>query len=42
MLHDWKMNAYIVSVGNTEGKRQLGRHKYIFEDNTKMDTRGIK
>jgi hypothetical protein len=30
-------NAYKISVRNLEGKRQLGRCRYTWEDNTKVD-----
>jgi hypothetical protein len=36
-----KMNAYRVLVVRTEGKRLLGRPGYRWEDNIKMDLRGI-
>jgi hypothetical protein len=29
--------VYLVSVGKPEGKKPLGRHKYRWEDNNKMD-----
>jgi hypothetical protein len=31
-----------VAVGNSEGMRPLGRHKYRWEDNIKVDIREIK
>jgi hypothetical protein len=34
-------NAYKILVGNPEEKRPLGRHKYSWEDNIKMDIREI-
>jgi hypothetical protein len=34
-----KMNAYRVLVGKPEGKRPLGRIRYRWEDNIKMDLR---
>jgi hypothetical protein len=36
-----KRIAYIVLVGKLEGKRQLGRHRRIWEDNIKMYLREI-
>jgi hypothetical protein len=33
--------VYRVSVGRTEGKRPLGRSRYRWEDNIKMDLREI-
>jgi hypothetical protein len=32
-----RRGAYRVLVGRPEGKRTLGRHKYRWEDNIKMD-----
>jgi hypothetical protein len=34
-----KMNEYRISVGKTEGRRLLGRHRRRWEDNIKMDLR---
>jgi hypothetical protein len=36
-----KRNAYRILVGKPEGKRPLGRPRYRWEDNIKMDLRGI-
>jgi hypothetical protein len=36
-----KRNAYRVSVGNTEGKRPLGRTWYMWGHNIKMSLREI-
>jgi hypothetical protein len=36
-----KMNAYGFSVGKPEGKRPLGRTRYRWENNIKMDLREI-
>jgi hypothetical protein len=36
-----KRNAYRILVGNPEGKRPLGRPRHSWEDNIKMDLRGI-
>jgi hypothetical protein len=36
-----KQNAYRVLVGKPEGKRQLGRPRRRWENNVKMDLRGI-
>jgi hypothetical protein len=36
-----KGNAYRISVGKPEGKRQLGRPRYRWVDNIKMDLRDI-
>jgi hypothetical protein len=36
-----KMNAYPISVGNPEGKRQLGRSRHRWEDNIQMDLRMV-
>jgi hypothetical protein len=33
--------AYTIFVGNTEGKRQLGRPRRIWEDNIRMDLKEI-
>jgi hypothetical protein len=33
--------VYKVSVGRPEGKRPLGRPRHRWEDNIKMDVRGI-
>jgi hypothetical protein len=32
-------NAYEILVGETEGKRTLGRHNRRWDDNIKMDLR---
>jgi hypothetical protein len=32
-----KINMYKIMVGKPEGKRVLGRHRCIWEDNIKMD-----
>jgi hypothetical protein len=37
-----KRNAYSILVGNSEGKRPLGRPRRRWEDNTKMDPREIE
>jgi hypothetical protein len=34
-------NAYTILVGKPERKRPLGRPKHRWEDNIKMDLRGI-
>ncbi|KAJ4452351.1 hypothetical protein ANN_03884 [Periplaneta americana] len=34
-------NAYRVLVGRSDGKRPLGRRRYIWEDNIKMDLREV-
>jgi hypothetical protein len=36
-----KRNAYMIVVGQPEGKRQLGRPRRRWEANIKMDLRGI-
>jgi hypothetical protein len=36
-----KRNAYRILVGKPEGKRPLGRPRYRWEDNIKMDLREI-
>jgi hypothetical protein len=36
-----KRNAYRISVGNPEGKRQLERPRCRWVDNIKMDLRGM-
>jgi hypothetical protein len=36
-----KRNAYRVLVGKPEGKRPLGRPRRRWEDNIRMDLRGI-
>jgi hypothetical protein len=36
-----KRNAYRILVGKSEGKRPLGRPKYRWMDNIKMDLREI-
>jgi hypothetical protein len=32
-----EMNAYRILVGKPEGKRPLGRHRRMWEDNIRMD-----
>jgi hypothetical protein len=39
-LHTW-WNAYRVLVGKPEGKSPLGRPRHRWEDNIKMEFRGI-
>ena len=34
-------NAYRVLVGKPEGKRPLGRPRYRWENNIKMDLKGV-
>jgi hypothetical protein len=34
-------NAYKILVGKPEGKRRLGRRRRRWEDNIKMDVKGI-
>jgi hypothetical protein len=34
-------NAYNISLGKPEGKRPLGRPRHRWEDNIRMDLRGI-
>jgi hypothetical protein len=34
-------NAYKILVGNPERKRPLGRHRYRWDDNIRMDLREI-
>jgi hypothetical protein len=42
MLHGWgKRNAYRILVGNSEGKRPLGRPRRRWVDNIEMDLREI-
>jgi hypothetical protein len=36
-----KRNAHRISVENQEGKRTLGRPRRRYEDNTKIDLRGV-
>jgi hypothetical protein len=36
-----KLSGYRTLVGNLEGKRLLGRPRYKWEDNIKMDLRDI-
>jgi hypothetical protein len=36
-----KRNAYRILVGKPEGKRPLGRPRYVWVNNIKMDLRGI-
>jgi hypothetical protein len=36
-----KMNAYSTLMGKPEGKRPVGRPRYKWEDNIKMDLREI-
>jgi hypothetical protein len=36
------MNAYRILVGNSEGKRPLGRPRFTREDNIKMDLREME
>jgi hypothetical protein len=35
------MNAYRIFVGNPERKRPLGRPRYSWEDNIRMDLDGM-
>jgi hypothetical protein len=37
-----KRNAYRVLVEKVEGKRPLGRHRRMWEDNIKVDIREIE
>jgi hypothetical protein len=37
-----KKNSYRILVGRPEGRRTLGRRRYRWEDNIKMDLREIK
>jgi hypothetical protein len=37
--HGGKRNAYRISVGKSEGKRPLGRPKYRWGNNIKLDLR---
>jgi hypothetical protein len=34
-------NAYSILVGKSEGKRQHGRTRHSWEDNIRMDLRGV-
>jgi hypothetical protein len=36
-----KRNAYRISVGKPEGKRQLARSRHRWEDNIKIDIREL-
>jgi hypothetical protein len=36
-----KKNAFKLGVGNPEGKRLLGRPKRSWDDNMKIDLRGV-
>jgi hypothetical protein len=36
-----KGNAYRIFMGQPEGKRPLGRHRHMWEDNLKTDPREI-
>jgi hypothetical protein len=36
-----EMNAYRILLGKPEGKRPLGRHRCMWEDNIKIDLREI-
>jgi hypothetical protein len=38
-MHGRDENAYNIMVGNTEGKRLIGRLMCVWEDNIKMDLR---
>jgi hypothetical protein len=38
----WKRNAYRILVGKPKGKRPLGRPRYRWVDNIKMDLREIE
>jgi hypothetical protein len=40
-IHGEMRNAYKIFVGNPEGNRPLGRHRFRREDNIKMDLREI-
>ena len=39
-MGEWR-GAYRVLVGKPEGKRPLGSSKYRWEDNIKVDLRGV-
>jgi hypothetical protein len=34
-------NAYTILIGESEGKRPLGRHRHRLEDNIQMDLKEI-
>jgi hypothetical protein len=38
-MHEEMRNAQKILVGKLEGKRQLGRYKYRWGDNIKVDTK---
>jgi hypothetical protein len=38
-MHGAILTAYLTLVGNSEGKRLLGRPRYRCEDNIKLDPR---
>jgi hypothetical protein len=40
-IHGEKKNAYRILVGKPEGNRPLGRPRYRWEDNIRMDLREI-
>jgi hypothetical protein len=40
-IHEEKRNAYRIFVGKPERKRQIVKHRRKWEDNIKMDLRGI-
>jgi hypothetical protein len=35
-------NVYRILIGNSEGKKPLGRPKYMWEDNIRMDLREVE
>jgi hypothetical protein len=40
-MHGGKRNPYMIFLGKPEGMRTLGRPRRSWEDNIKMDFRGI-
>ena len=41
-MYGERRGVYRVSMGKPEGKRPLGRPKYIWEDNIKMDLQEVE
>jgi hypothetical protein len=40
-MGEWR-DAYVVLIGEPEGKRLLGRHRCRWEDNIKMDLQEVE
>jgi hypothetical protein len=42
LLYEWMKNAYRILVGKPERKRPLGRPKYRWEDDIRVDVKEIE